>query len=103
MTSISSNAYPAREYKLDLVYNKTYEEEMEEKRKLELAINYLEGFGIEVVSEYGHYRNIYNVLKDLGEYLDKPCVKCYHHNWGMPQCRECGPCNNYKYFVGSEI
>lgn len=103
MTSISSNAYPAKEYKLDLIYNKTYEEEMEEKRKLELAINYLEGFGIEVVSEYGHYRNIYNVLKDLGECLDKPCVKCYHHNWDMPQCKECGPRNNYKYFVGSEI
>lgn len=63
MISISSNVYPAKEYKLDL----TYEEEMEEKRKLELAINFLEGFGIEVVSEYGHYRNIYNVLKDLGE------------------------------------
>lgn len=68
MTSISTiNAYPAKEYKLDLAYNKTYEEEMEEKRKLELAINFLEGFGVEVVSEYGHYRNIYNVLKDLGE------------------------------------
>ena len=103
MTSISSLACPAKEYKLDLVYNKTYEEEMEEKRKLELAINYLEGFGIEVVSEYGHYRNIYNVLKDLGEYLDKPRAKCYHHNWDMPQCKECGPRNNYKYFVGSEI
>lgn len=55
----------------DLSYNKTFEEEMEEKRKLDLAINHLEGLGVEVVSEYGFYRNIYNVLKDLGECLDK--------------------------------
>ena len=72
--SISSNIYPVRSYKLnldELVYNKTFEEEMEEKRKIELAISHLEGLGVEVVSEYGFYRNIYNVLKDLGECLDK--------------------------------
>ena len=55
----------------DLVYNKTFEEEMEEQRKMNLAISHLEGLGVEVVSEYGFYRNIYNVLKDLGECLDK--------------------------------
>lgn len=55
----------------DLSYNKTFEEEMEEKRKMDLAISHLEGLGVEVVSEYGFYRNIYNVLKDLGECLDK--------------------------------
>lgn len=54
-----------------LEYNKTFEEEMEEKRKMNLAISHLEGLGVEVVSEYGFYRNIYNVLKDLGECLDK--------------------------------
>lgn len=72
--SISSNIYPVKSYKLnldDLAYNKTFEEEMEEKRKIELAISHLEGLGVEVVSEYGFYRNIYNVLKDLGECLDK--------------------------------
>lgn len=72
--SISSNKYSDRSFKLnlgDLVYSKTYEEEMEEKRKMELAIRHLEGLGVEVVSEYGHYRNIYNVLKDLGECLDR--------------------------------
>ena len=72
--SISSNKYSDRSFKLnlgDLVYSKTYEEEMEEKRKMELAISHLEGLGVEVVSEYGFYRNIYNVLKDLGECLDK--------------------------------
>lgn len=72
--SISSNKYSDRSFKLnlgDLVYNKTFEEEMEEKRKIELAISHLEGLGVEVVSEYGYYRNIYNVLKDLGECLDK--------------------------------
>ena len=72
--SISSNKYSDRSFKLnlgDLVYNKTFEEEMEEKRKMELAINHLEVLGVKVVSEYGYYRNIYNVLKDLGECLDK--------------------------------
>ena len=72
-TSISTNTYTDRNYKLDLgalVYNKTFEEEMEEQRKINLAISHLEGLGVEVVSEYGFYRNIYNVLKDLGECLD---------------------------------
>ena len=72
--SISSNKYSDRSFKLnlgELVYNKTFEEEMEERRKIELAISHLEGLGVEVVSEYGFYRNIYNVLKDLGECLDK--------------------------------
>lgn len=69
---ISSNVIYQKSYKLDdLVYNKTFEEEMEEKRKLDLAINHLEWLGVKVVSEYGFYRNIYNVLKDLGECLDK--------------------------------
>ena len=72
--SISSNKYVERDLKLnlgDLAYNKTFEEEMEEKRKLDLAINHLEGLGVEVVSKYGFYRNIYNVLKDIGECLDR--------------------------------
>ncbi len=71
-----SNIEPVKDLTLgelfgDLVYNKTFEEEMEEKRKMELAISHLEELGVEVVSEYGFYRNIYNVLKDLGECLDK--------------------------------
>lgn len=72
--SVSNNEYKDRKLNLnlgELVYNKTYEEEMEEKRKIELAISHLEGLGVEVVSEYGFYRNIYNVLKDLGECLDR--------------------------------
>ena len=72
---IICNEYPNEKYefKLDtsLAYNKTFEEEMEEQRKIELAISHLEGLGVEVKSEYGFYRNIYNVLKDLGECLDK--------------------------------
>lgn len=73
-TSISANTYTDRNYKFDLgelVYNKTFEEEMEEQRKIELAISHLEGLGVEVRIKYGGYRNIYNVLKDLGECLDK--------------------------------
>ena len=71
---ISNSEYSERSFKLnlgDLIYNKTFEEEMEEQRKIKLAISHLEGLGVEVESEYGHYRNIYNVLKDLGECLDK--------------------------------
>ena len=54
-----------------LTYSKTFEEEMEEQRKMELAISHLESLGVEVRIKYGGYRNIYNVLKDLGECLDK--------------------------------
>lgn len=54
-----------------LTYNKTFEEEMEEQRKIEMAIYHLEKLGVKVKTEYGYYRNIYNVLKDLGECLDK--------------------------------
>ena len=74
MSNISNNEYVKRDLNLklgDLVYSKTFEEEKEEKRKLDLAINHLEELGVEVVSEYGFYRNIYNILKDLGECLDK--------------------------------
>ena len=72
--SISSNKYVEKNLNLNLenlTYNKTFEEEMEEKRKLDLAISHLERLGVEVVSEYGFYRNIYNILKDLGECLDR--------------------------------
>lgn len=43
---ISNSEYSERSFKLnlgDLVYNKTFEEEMEEQRKIKLAINHLEG------------------------------------------------------------
>jgi len=74
ISSISSDKYVERALDLNfgvLAYDQTFEEEMEEKRKLDLAINHLEELGVEVVSKYGFYRNIYNVLKDLGECLDK--------------------------------
>lgn len=67
-----------------LCYNKTPEEELEEKRKLDLAVAFLEGFGIEVKTEYGFYRNIYNVLKDLGECLDK--IQYPFQNARCPHC-----------------
>lgn len=75
---ISNSEYSERSFKLnlgDLVYNKTFEEEMEEQRKIKLAISHIENFGVKVVSEYGFYRNIYNILKDLGECLDKKVGK----------------------------
>lgn len=72
--AISTNEYQDREYNLslgELEYNKTFEEEKEEEYKIQLAISHLESFGVEVETKYGFYRNIYNVLKDLGECLYK--------------------------------
>jgi len=73
--SISSNKYSDRSFKLnlgELVYSKTYEEEMEEKRKVAIAEGYLENLGIKVRTDmYDYYRNTYDILLDLGEYLSK--------------------------------
>ena len=74
MSSISNNEYKDRKLNLnltELVYNKTFEEEMEEKRKVSIAEGYLEGLGVKVRTDmYGYYRNTYDILLDLGEYLD---------------------------------
>ena len=56
----------------ELVYNKTFEEEVEEQRRVSIAEGYLEGLGIKVKTDmYGYYRNTYDILLDLGEYLSK--------------------------------
>ena len=74
MSSISNNEYKDRKLNLnltELAYNKTFEEEMEEKRKVSIAEGYLEGLGVKVRTDmYGYYRNTYDILLDLGEYLD---------------------------------
>lgn len=55
-----------------LSYNKTFEEEMEEKRKVSIAECYLESLGVKVKTDmYDYYRHTYDILLDLGEYLDK--------------------------------
>lgn len=78
MMCISSNVYEPKSYKLSLndgtslVYSKSFEEEIEEKRKVLIAEAYLESLGVKVkTDEYGYYRNTYNILLDLGEYLSK--------------------------------
>ena len=75
MSSVSSNIYTKKSYKLnlgELVYSKTYEEEMEEKRKVAIAEGYLENLGVKVRTDmYDYYRNTYDILLDLGEYLSK--------------------------------
>ena len=66
------------EYKLDttLSYTKTFDEEMEEERKTLLATRYLESLGVKVKTDmYGYYRNTYDIILDLGEYLDKRANK----------------------------
>lgn len=55
-----------------LVSSKTFEEELDEQRKVFLAEGYLEGLGIKVKTDmYGYYRHAYDILRDLGEYLSK--------------------------------
>lgn len=54
-----------------LSYNKTFEEEVEEMEKVSLAERYLENLGIKVRTNYGYYRNVYDILLELGEYWSK--------------------------------
>lgn len=54
-----------------LTYNETIDEELDRQQKILSATNYLEGLGIKVRTEYGYYRNTYDLLRDLGEYLSK--------------------------------
>ena len=50
--------------------SKTPEDEYNDQQKISLAENYLESLGIKVRTDmYGFYRNTYDILKDLGEYL----------------------------------
>lgn len=73
----SSNKYTAKNYKLDfldtsLSYTKTPEEELEEQRQIELAVNFLASYGVQARTDDGfYYRNIWNVLKELGAELAK--------------------------------
>lgn len=71
---ISSNTYTERNYKIDftkLEYSKTPEEEREEQLMVATAEDYLESLGIKIKTEYGYYRNTWDILKDFGEYLSK--------------------------------
>ena len=57
---------------IELVYTKSFEQEMEEKQMVLAAELWLEGKGIKVKTDmYGYYRNTWDILKDLGEYLSK--------------------------------
>jgi hypothetical protein len=64
---------------LELIYTKSFAEEMEEKQMVLTAELWLEGRGIKVKTDmYGYYRSTWDILKDLGEYLSKNnrCVGC---------------------------
>ena len=54
-----------------LVYSKTFEEEMDEKKNVSLAESYLRSLGIVVKTDYGYYQNTYDILNDLGDYLSE--------------------------------
>ena len=76
---ISSNEYSKKNYKIDLkaladlelIYNKSAEEETKEKQLAFTAELWLESHGILVKTDYGYYRNTFDILKDFGEYLVK--------------------------------
>lgn len=77
-TVIANNVYLDRNFKFDiggLSYSKTAEEEMEEKRKVSLAVDYLRALGVNAVTEDGYYRASYNILNDLGESLSKNGIR----------------------------
>lgn len=46
---------------------KSFKEEMTEEYNVQKVVDYLEGHGIQVKTEYGYYRPTYDVLKDIGE------------------------------------
>ena len=67
-----SNANNTTSLDTVIASNKTPEDRYEEERKVSIAENYLEGLGIKVKTDmYGYYRDTYDILKDLGEYLSK--------------------------------
>lgn len=50
-----------------LTYEKTYEEEMAEKKSVQLAEDFLRKLEITVKTNYGYYRDTYSILKDIGD------------------------------------
>ena len=50
-----------------LINSKTFEEEINEAANVEAGIQYLEKLGITVKTNYGYFRNAYNIIHDLGE------------------------------------
>ena len=72
---ISSNVYNKKSYKINfldtsLSYTKTPEEELEEQRQIDLAVSFLASYGVQAKTDDGfYYRNIWNVLKELGAEL----------------------------------
>jgi hypothetical protein len=63
-----------------LEYTKTYEEEQKELEAVATSEYYLKRFGVETKTDYGYYRNTYDILKDLGEYLIEAGI-----------CKACSP------------
>lgn len=55
----------------ELAYTKTYEEEQKEQLMAATAEEYLESLGIKVKTDYGYYRNTWDILKDFGTWLSK--------------------------------
>lgn len=50
-----------------LIHSKTFEEEINEAANVEAGIQYLEKLGITVKTNYGYFRNAYDIIHDLGE------------------------------------
>lgn len=50
---------------------RSFEEIMTEEYNIQKVVDYLEGHGIQVKTEYGYYRNTYSILKDVSEHWEK--------------------------------
>ena len=54
----------------DLIYSKTPEQEFEENLNALVAEEYLKRtYNVKTTTNYGYYRNTFDILKDLGSYL----------------------------------
>lgn len=48
---------------------KSYEEVLAEETNIQKVVDFLERLGIQVKTEFGYYRDTYDVLKDISEIM----------------------------------
>ena len=55
---------------------RSYEEIRTEEINIQKVVDFLEECGIRVKTEYGYYRDTYDILKDVSEHLDQLKNRC---------------------------
>ena len=48
----------------------TYEDKLTEEKAIQTVIDFLESHGIQVITDYGFYRDTYDILKDMSAQWD---------------------------------